>query len=114
MGNWKPASEPFIVAVPIEGIESVGELGAGPVRITTHTDIGRQFGGFDHPGVRSEFDRTGVLGVTSVTARTMHEAEQRGIWLIQRAIDLIALAARFLARPLAVRRAPSLPPQPLA
>jgi hypothetical protein len=97
--NWSPKRETFAVAVPIEGVEPVGEVRAGPVRITADHEIGRQFGGFDHPDVRAEFDRTGVLGVVGVTTRRMHDAEQEGLRVIGLVVNRLAIASRFsLAR----------------
>lgn len=100
--NWDPPRELFAVAVPIEGVEPVGEVRAGPVRITTDKEIGHQFGGFDHPEVRAEFDRTGVLGVVGVTTRRMHDAEQEGLRVIRLVVNRLAIASRF-----SLARAPS-------
>lgn len=94
---WDPPAERFVVAIPVEGVEAVGELIAGSpdIGITVDTSIPTQLASLADHELHPLFVETGVWAVCSVEGRAMWDAEQAGVRRLERLIGRLALAARY-------------------
>lgn len=92
--GWSPGpAEIFEVAVPVVGIKLTRDTSIGDVRFTAESsvrDLGWGFAGLD---IVDEYARGPVWALTTVTSRTLYDAEEEGMrrldtvlaWLMARA-----------------------------
>lgn len=95
MHGWRPPREPMIVALPITGIQPIGELQAGQVRLTKDPEVPKLWAELSHDEVKEPFESAGFWAVMRVEANTLFDAEQTAVRHFERVIDRLALAAHY-------------------
>jgi len=95
MHGWNPPRESMVVAVPITGMEPVGELEAGQIGLTQDPEVPKLWAELSHGEIKEPFEAAGFWAVMRLEASTLFEAEQYAVRNFERVIGRLALAARY-------------------
>lgn len=95
IGGWNPASEPMLVVVPVEGMAGLKGLDASDtISVTPDADVVKPFD-LGPPELQEAFTAADHWAVGIFEATTMYDAERLGVYVFERVIRRLALAARF-------------------
>ena len=94
--GWSPGPwEIFEVAVPVLGVSLSGHRVLGNIRLTADVAMRDLAAGFNDLDIANEFVRGPVWALTTVTARTLFDAEKAGLDRIEIALGWVMARARY-------------------
>jgi hypothetical protein len=94
--GWSPGPpEIFEVAVPVVGVTLNRDKLIGDVRFTTASTVRDLASGFTGLDIVDEFTRGPVWALTTVTARTLYDAEQQALLQIDTVLAWLMARARY-------------------
>lgn len=92
--GWPPPPETWLVVMPVRGIRPSTAVRVGDVVIAAETRLAQAFADAS-PDLRDSFASTGVWAFVPLRAATAFEAERTGRVRIERAVNRLALLARY-------------------
>jgi hypothetical protein len=96
IAGWRPATEPMLVVVPVEGMAGLKGLDASDtISLTPDPEVVKPFDGLGPPELQEAFTGADHWAVGIFEANTMYDAERLGVYVFERVIRRLALAARY-------------------